>query len=61
MLLHKESCDELQGSRNGRQGPPISHLLFADDIIFFARSDQRSVLSLKEALHLYCDGSGPGS
>jgi hypothetical protein len=58
VLLHKESCGELQGIRNGRQGPPISHLLFADDSIFFARSDQRSVQSLKEALHLYCDGSG---
>jgi hypothetical protein len=58
VLLHKESCGELQCIQNGRQGPPISHLLFADDSIFFARNDQRSVHSLKEALQLYCDGSG---
>jgi hypothetical protein len=58
VLLRKESCGELQGIRNGRQGPPISHLLFADDSIFFARSDQRSVQSLKEALYLYYDGPG---
>jgi hypothetical protein len=35
-LLHlKEAAGELQGIRNGRQGPVISHLLFADDSIFF--------------------------
>jgi hypothetical protein len=48
----------LQGVRNGREGPPISHLLFADDSIFFARSDARSVEALKETLLLYCQGSG---
>jgi hypothetical protein len=39
-------------------GPPISHLLFADDSIFFARSDERSVTALKDTLQLYCNGSG---
>jgi hypothetical protein len=48
----------LQGVRNGREGPPISHLLFADDSIFFAWSDARSIEALKETLHLYCQGSG---
>jgi hypothetical protein len=43
---------------NGRQGPPISHLLFADDSIFFACSDDRSVKALNDMLQLYCDGSG---
>jgi hypothetical protein len=40
------------------QGPPISHLLFADDSIFFARSDSRSVNTLKDVLNKYCDASG---
>ena len=48
----------LQGLRNGRLGPPISHLLFADDSIFFARRDGRSVSTLKLALDSYCQGSG---
>jgi hypothetical protein len=58
LLQKKEGLGEIQGLRNGRQGPPISHLLFADDSIFFARSDDRSVSTLKGALNLYCEASG---
>jgi hypothetical protein len=58
LLCQKENVGVLQGVRNGRSGPPISHLLFADDSIFFARSDVRSVEALKETLSLYCEGSG---
>jgi hypothetical protein len=47
---------QLCGIKNGRQGPPISHL--ADDSIFFARSNDRSVKALNDTLQLYCDGSG---
>jgi hypothetical protein len=38
--------------------PTISHLLFADDSIFFARSDDQSVQALNDTLQLFCDGSG---
>lgn len=50
MLQKKESMGVVQGIKNGRLGPPISHLLFADDSIFFSRSDLRSVQGLKDAL-----------
>lgn len=50
----KKSC----GIKNGRQGPSISHLLFADDSIFFARTDQSSVRALKSTLTSYCKVSG---
>jgi hypothetical protein len=58
LLQKKERRGELQGLRNGKNGPSISHLLFADDSIFFARSDQQSVDSLKEVLNCYCEASG---
>jgi hypothetical protein len=58
-LLHeKEASGQLQGIRNGRHGPPISHLLFADDSIFFAKSDSHSVEALVSTLDVYCRGSG---
>jgi hypothetical protein len=54
LLQKKDGLGELHGLRNGRQGPPIFHLLFADDSIFFATSDSRSVNSLKDVLNKYC-------
>jgi hypothetical protein len=32
--------------------------LFADDSIFFARSDRKSVMALSDTLWVYCEGSG---
>jgi hypothetical protein len=58
LLQQKERQGELQGIRNGRLGPPISHLLFADDSIFFACSDRRSVDALHSTLDTFCEGSG---
>ncbi|KAK1618555.1 hypothetical protein QYE76_024072 [Lolium multiflorum] len=56
--IQKEASGELKGICNGKNGPPISHLLFADDSVFFARGDDRSIDALKTALETYCDGSG---
>ena len=58
LLFQKEVCGELHGIKNGRQGPPISHLLFADVSILFAKSDQHSVDSSESVLSLYYEGSG---
>jgi hypothetical protein len=58
LLQKKEETGELKGIRNGKSGPSISHLLFADDSVFFTRGDERSINALKSALHTYCDGSG---
>jgi hypothetical protein len=58
LLQQWEDQGELYGIHNGRLGSPISHLLFANHNIFFARSDIRSVEALKNTLKIYCDGSG---
>ena len=41
----------------GRLGPPISHLLFADDNIFFAKSNTRSVDALCTTSDVYFHSS----
>jgi hypothetical protein len=58
LLFQKEHVGVLQGVHSGRSCLPISHLLFADDSIFFAQSDPKSVEALKETLSSYCQGSG---
>ena len=58
LLQQKNVSRDLKGIRNGRFDPPISHLLFADDSVFFIKGDDKSVEALKSALHTYCNGSG---
>lgn len=58
LMQQKEAVGELKGIRNGRNGPPISHLLFADDSVFFTRGDDKSIHALNSALQTYCEASG---
>jgi hypothetical protein len=58
LLKKKEQEGSLKGLGNGILGPSISHLLFADDNIFFTRGDKRSVTTLKSILQIYSEGSG---
>jgi hypothetical protein len=53
-----EHIDRLKGVRNCITSPAISHLLFVDDTIFFARADLKSINSLKYVLKTYSEGSG---
>jgi hypothetical protein len=56
LLQKHEAQGALQGIKNGRLGPSISHLLFTDYSIFFNKSDRRSVDALHHTLNLYCEG-----
>ena len=58
LLQQKEASGDLKGIQNGRNGPPISHLLFADDTVFFVKGDDRSTNTLKSVLETYCSGTG---
>ena len=58
LLQEKEAAGDIKGIRNGSEGPPISHLLFADDSVFFVKGDEKSTYNLKTALQTYCNGSG---
>jgi hypothetical protein len=58
LMQQREQSGALKGIRNGRTGPPISHLLFADDNMFFVKGDIKSTENLKDVLQKYCEGSG---
>jgi len=58
LMKKKEAEGKINGVKNGRTGPAISHLLFADDSIFFIRGDMKNLQALNEVLHLYSEGTG---
>lgn len=58
LMKKKEVEGKLKGVKNGRSGPTISHLLFADDSIFFTRGDAKNLQALNDVLQTYSQGSG---
>ncbi|XP_010445339.1 PREDICTED: uncharacterized protein LOC104727990 [Camelina sativa] len=49
---------KLHGIRVAKGSPRVNHLLFADDTMFFCKSDKTCVRQLKEILHKYEAASG---
>ncbi|XP_057442323.1 uncharacterized protein LOC130734042 [Lotus japonicus] len=47
-----------QPVRLSPDGPPISHLFFADDVLLFCKASGAQVQLVAEALKLFCDSSG---
>lgn len=41
-----------------RQGPALTHMLFADDLVFFGKSDSTTVATIMEILDKFCKISG---
>lgn len=58
LMKEKEQGGILRGVKNGRMGPAITHLLFADDNIFFTKGHIKNLQALKEVLNIYSEGSG---
>jgi hypothetical protein len=53
LLKQAQESNLLNGVRFGAQGPHITHLLFADENIFFLEATKRSMQSLKSVLQNY--------
>jgi hypothetical protein len=56
LVRKEEQADNLKGVRNGIMGLSISHLLFADDTIFFTRAHVKCINSLNFILQTYNQG-----
>jgi hypothetical protein len=42
----------------GRSGPPISHLMFADDLLLFVKATDMNMKAITDTLDRFCDLSG---
>jgi hypothetical protein len=58
LLLRQESQGLLSGIKIARNFSPISHLLFADDLILFTKATSSQANSLKVVLDQFCTWSG---
>ncbi|GLT45320.1 hypothetical protein SLA2020_191580 [Shorea laevis] len=47
-----------KGSKAGKRGPTLSHLFFADDLIFVGKASQSNCHYLKDTLDFFCSRSG---
>lgn len=49
---------KLQGIRVATNSPRVNHLLFADDTLFFCKTNKRSITTLQKIMNLYEKASG---
>jgi hypothetical protein len=58
LFQQQESIGLLKGIRISRDCPPINHLLFADDLIIFAKATSNEATVITSCLNKYCSWSG---
>lgn len=58
LLKREEALGGIHGVRIARAAPPITHLLFSDDIMLFYRATKGDVQNLHKVLHSFASWSG---
>ncbi|PKA54952.1 Putative ribonuclease H protein [Apostasia shenzhenica] len=58
LIQDKLATNALNGIQLYRNGPVLSHLLFADDIFIFASATHKAAMAIKNIFCSYCDASG---
>ena len=58
MIQQKVNVKEIHGAKASRNGPEISHLLFADDSLLFTRATRQECIKVVDILNKYEAASG---
>ncbi|CAA7048221.1 unnamed protein product [Microthlaspi erraticum] len=58
LCYQAQESGQIEGVKIANKGPKVNHLLFADDTMFFCKSNERTCQALKEILRKYEEASG---
>uniref|UniRef100_A0A803NK27 Endonuclease/exonuclease/phosphatase domain-containing protein n=1 Tax=Cannabis sativa TaxID=3483 RepID=A0A803NK27_CANSA len=58
LVLAKEELGLIKGYQITRHSPPVLHLMYTDDTIFFIEANLQGVVHLQDAFQQYCSWSG---
>jgi hypothetical protein len=58
LILHAVDEGKWKGIRAGRNGPVVSHLMFADDLLLFGEANERQMQYVIDVLERFCSMSG---
>ena len=58
-LIEEKCSDKLWTPvKSSKSGPAFSHLMFADDVVFFAKANQVNCSAIRDVLDFFCGKSG---
>ena len=58
-MIEKQRLDgNINGVSMNRNGPTFTHVMYADNIMLFAKANCREVTALDQCLECYCQWSG---
>ncbi|XP_072975147.1 uncharacterized protein [Typha angustifolia] len=58
LLENDMKLNRIRGIRITRIAPPISHLMFTNDLLLFGVANEKETTNIKASLNLYCTWSG---
>ena len=58
MLFRAQEENKIQGVKISRHAPSISHLLYADDLVFFFKATPEACEHIKSISHVFGQASG---
>jgi hypothetical protein len=58
LIIHEVNRGKWKGIKAGRNGPMVSHLMFADDLLLFGEAKEGQMQCVIDTLNKFCNLSG---
>lgn len=57
LLADAEEAGQIHGIKISRESPPISHLMYTDDLVIFCGADVTETMEILQCLNRFCKWS----